>query len=170
MSRLLDRNSTLVHPDYGVFQIFDGEDFDDTASVPGHDDFSFGDRSVYFHSFQNNVRVRLLLESWEGEPDRDDDAWEGSATAVVEIATGVVCVNELTAGGQDDLLTLPRPGRYGVRVAHRNRRVVSDAYLALFDQFRGLDGFGFSEAKRALEGREEYLAQFWPASRVGGTS
>lgn len=34
MSRLLSRNSTLVYPDYGMFQIFDCEDYDDTALFP----------------------------------------------------------------------------------------------------------------------------------------
>ncbi|WP_017571105.1 hypothetical protein [Nocardiopsis halotolerans] len=162
MSRLLSQNSTLVYPDYGIFQIVDGKDCDDTAPVPGRNVFSVGERSVYFHSMQNNVLVRLYLESWETEPAWDEDDWEGSRTAVIELATGVVSVDEITAGAQHDLLTLPAPGRYRVRVAHRNRRIVSEAYMALFGRFDDIHGIEFTEAERALEGREQYLAQFWP--------
>ncbi|RKS06459.1 hypothetical protein DFP74_2091 [Nocardiopsis sp. Huas11] len=162
MNRLLDRNSTLVYPDYGMFQIFDCEDYDDTAAVPGRHDFSVGERSVYFRSLQTNVLVRLTLESWESEPDWDGASWEGSRTAVIELATGVVGVNEITAGAQHDLLTLPAPGRYGIRVAHRNRHEVSEAHMALHDRFEDVQGPGFRAAKRDLEGREQYLAQFWP--------
>ncbi len=145
-----------------MFQTFDREDYDDTAPVPGRDDFSVGERSVYLRSFQTNVLVRLGLESWESEPAWGGEAWEGSHTAAIELATGVVGVNEITAGAQHDLLTLPAPGRYRVRVAHRNRRMVSGAYMALFDQFEDRHGPGFTAAKRDLEGREQYLAQFWP--------
>ncbi|GHC95046.1 hypothetical protein GCM10007079_46260 [Nocardiopsis terrae] len=162
MSRLLSRNSTLVYPDYGMFQIFDCEDYDDTAPVPGRNDFSAGECSVYLRSLQTNVLVHLDLESWESEPAWNGEEWEGSHTAVIELATGVVGVNEITAGGQHDLLTLPAPGRYRVRAAHRNRRVVSKAYMALFDRFEDVHGPGFTAAARDLEGREQYLAQFWP--------
>lgn len=164
MSRLLDRNSTLVYPDYGMFQIVDCQSDDETAPVPGHNDFSVGDRSIYLRSFQTNVLVRLDLESWESEPAWHEDEWEGSHTAVIELTTGVVGVDEITAGAQHDLLTLPAPGRYRVRVAHRNRGMVSDAYMALFDQFEDIHGPGFTDAKRDLEGREQYLARFWPES------
>ncbi|GAB2513899.1 hypothetical protein [Nocardiopsis aegyptia] len=162
MSRILSRNSTLVYPDYGMFQIFDCQDYDDTASVPGRRDFSVGERSVYLRSLQTNVRVHLTLESWDTEPAWDEGSWEGSHTAVIEIATGVVGVSEITAGVQPDLLTLAAPGRYGIRVAHRNRHEVSEAHMALYDRFDDVQGPGFRAAKRALEGREQYLAQFWP--------
>jgi hypothetical protein len=162
MSRLLSHNSTLVYPDYGIFQIIDGEDLDYTAPVPGREDFSAGERSVFLHSFQTNVRVRLDMESWEAEPAWSNDGWEGSRTAVIECTTGVIGVSEMTAGAQFGLLTLPTPGRYRVRAAYRNRHEVSKAYHALFDRFDDIHGPGFTTAKKALEGREQYLAQFWP--------
>lgn len=153
---------TLVDPDYGVFQIVDCEHPELDAPLSGHDGFSAGEHSVYLHSPQNVVLVRLDLESWQTEPPEPEPVWEGTHTASITLPSGVVGVIELTSGMQEDLLTLPAPGRYRIRVFHRNRRLVNEACSALFDRFDDIDDPGFQAAMRDLEGREQYLAQFWP--------
>ncbi|MFI6576807.1 hypothetical protein ACIBFB_13475 [Nocardiopsis sp. NPDC050513] len=154
----------LVYPDYGVFQIIDCEHPEPDAPLPGFNDFSVGERSVFLHSCQNNVLVRLDLESWETEPPEPGTEWEATHTASITLPSGVIGVSEMTTGTQENLLTLPAPGRYRIRMAHRNRRLVGRAYEALFSQFEDTDDPGFIAAQRDLEGREQYLAQFWPES------
>ena len=162
MGRLLRTQRTLVYPDYGIFQIVDSESTDNDAPLPGRRDFSAGERSVYLRSFQNNVLVRLDLESWDGEPSPLGEEWEGSETATVVLPSGSVDVAELTVDRQEEALRLPAPGRYRVRMAHRNRRQVSQAYEELVGRYDGVDSAEFAAAKRDLQGREQYLAQFWP--------
>ncbi|QUX29102.1 hypothetical protein KGD83_00350 [Nocardiopsis akebiae] len=162
MSRPLSTRYALVYPDYGIFQIIDCAQDEPDAPLPGHDDFSVGKHSVFLRSFQTNLRVRLDLESWRSEPPALGGEWEADHTTAVTLPSGVIGVSELTYGSQHNLLTLPAPGRYRIRIAHRNRRLVSEAYMALFDRFGDIRGAGFAAAKRDLEGREQYLAQFWP--------
>jgi hypothetical protein len=157
MSRLLNHNSTLVYPDYGMFQITDQAHYEFTAPVPGRNDFSAGEHSVYLRSSQTHILVHLELESWDSEPPRREEDWEGWHTAVIRLETGVLDVNEITAGSQPNVLTLPGPGRYRVRAAHRNRHATSEAYWEL-----SRSGAEPGEIKRALEGKEQHLAQFWP--------
>lgn len=163
MSRLLRTQYTLVYPDYGIFQIVDSGSEDRDAPLPGKQDFSAGERSVFLHSFQNNVLVRLDLESWTGEPPTLGGEWEGSDTATITLSSGAVDIAELTLGRQEAVLRLPAPGRYQVRVAHRNRRLVSKAYQALFGEDTDIHSAEFAAATRDLEGLEQYLAQFWAA-------
>ncbi|WP_116248010.1 hypothetical protein [Nocardiopsis sp. FIRDI 009] len=161
----LVRRRALVYPDYGVFQIIDCEHPEPDALLPGFNASSVGERSVYLRSFQTNVLVRLDLESWETEPAEPGRVWESAHTASTTLPSGVIGVSEMTTGTQENLLTLPTPARYRIRLSHRNRRFVGRAYEALFSQFEDTDDPGFTAAQRDLEGREQYLAQFWPEPR-----
>ncbi|CAO5257765.1 conserved hypothetical protein [Frankia sp. AgKG'84/4] len=95
---------------------------------------------------QNHV-ARARLESWRGEPARQD-GWELTEDFDFTATSGKLLLDTLTTGPASvtERLTLPSPGRYQAR-----------AY-----------SWGRTEARRALaetfevpDGTETYLIQFW---------
>jgi hypothetical protein len=99
-----------------------------------------GTSAVYVESEQDVVWARLQLECWNDPAPFDREMWPDSVVVALEMPSGVITVDEITAGVQADVFTLPAPGRYRVRVAWR-------------------------EVEAADGGAPEGLAlvQFWPA-------
>jgi hypothetical protein len=115
-------------------------------------------------SLQEHSSVRLTVEEWDGAPPPCGDAWEDEAKAVLYLR-GELSVDMGSAGRAVERLRLTGGvGDYVVRVHARNRQEVVRLYEELFT--KGIDPLGdeFQQARRALDGVEEYLLQFWRGS------
>ena len=89
------------------------------------------------------------------------DVWEDEAKGSVYLR-GQLTVDMGSAGRAVEGLTLAGGvGDYVVRVYARNRREVMRLYEEMFD--RGVDPLSdeFQQARKNLEGLEQYLLQFW---------
>jgi hypothetical protein len=116
---------------------------------------------LWVGSLQEHIGVRLTFEEWDTPPPAFGDAWEDEAKATLYLR-GQLSVNMGSAGRAVDGLTLAGGvGDYVVRVYARNRREVMRLYEELFD--RGLDPLSdeFQQARKNLEGLEQYLLQIW---------
>jgi hypothetical protein len=114
-------------------------------------------------SLQEVISVQLLLEEWDSAPPPSGDRWEDEAKAVLYLR-GAVSVDMGTAGKAVGNLKLAGGvGDYVVRVFARNRTEVTHRYR---DLLRGLDPLSdeFEQARRDLDGLEQYLLQMWRGS------
>ena len=112
-------------------------------------------------SLQEHSAVRLTIEEWDSAPPGFGGDWEDEAKAVLYLRGGL-SVDMGSAGRAVEGLRLTGGvGDYAVRVHARNRREVVRMYEALFDG--GIDPLSddFQQARRSLDGVEEYLLQFW---------
>lgn len=167
MSRRLLRLEIPVFPDRRMFRIHDAT-VDPHAPgspiVPMSALISVNREQMCVGSLQENVAVRVTLEEWDSAPPPFGDEWEDEAKAVLYLR-GALTVDMGTAGRAVDWLKLAGGvGDYVVRVYARNRREVVRLYRELFS--RGLDPLsdGFEQARRSLDGHEEYLLQLWRGS------
>jgi hypothetical protein len=119
---------------------------------------------LWVASLQEHSRVRLTIEEWDGAPPVFGGDWEDEAKAVLYLR-GELSVDMGPAGRAVERLRLAGGvGDYVVRVHARNREEVVRRYDALFEN--GMDPLSddFQQARRALDGVEEYLLQFWRES------
>lgn len=115
-------------------------------------------------SLQENVAVLVTLEEWDSAPPPFGDEWEDEAKAALYLR-GALSLDMGSAGRAVERLQLAGGvGDYVVRVYARNRREVVRLYRELFS--RGLDPLSdeFEQARRGLDGHEEYLLQLWRGS------
>ena len=118
---------------------------------------------MWVASLQEVVSVQLLLEEWDSAPPPFGEKWEDEAKAVLYLR-GAISVDMGTAGKAVDHLKLAGGvGDYVVRVFARNRTEVTRRYA---DLCRGLDPLSdeFEQARRTLDGLEQYLLQLWRGS------
>jgi hypothetical protein len=119
---------------------------------------------IWVASLQEIVSAQLLLEEWDSAPPPFGEKWEDEAKAVLYLR-GAVSIDMGTAGKAVDSLKLAGGvGDYVVRVFARNRSEVTRRYSDLFRG--GLDPLGdeFQQARRSLDGLEQYLIQMWRES------
>jgi len=119
---------------------------------------------MWVGSLQQDVGVRLTLEEWDSAPPPFGDEWEDEAKAVLYLR-GALSIDMGSSGRAVERLKLAGGvGDYVVRVYARNRREVVRLYRQLFK--RGLDPLSdeFQQARRSLEGHEQYLLQLWRGS------
>jgi hypothetical protein len=89
------------------------------------------------------------------------DEWEDEAKAVIYLR-GALSIDMGSAGRAIDRLKLTGGvGDYVIRVFARTRREVNRLYNELFE--RGVDPLSdeFQQARKDLEGHEQYLLQLW---------
>jgi len=118
---------------------------------------------LWVASLQEVISVQLLLEEWDAAPPPSGEKWEDEAKAVLYLR-GAVSIDMGTAGKAVDNLKLAGGvGDYVVRVFARNRAEVTHRYR---DLLRGLDPLSddFEQARRSLDGLEQYLLQLWRGS------
>jgi hypothetical protein len=114
---------------------------------------------------QEHVGVQLTIEEWEDAPAPFSDGYEDEAKCVLYLR-GHLSVADL--GTADRALRSVRlvggVGDYGVRVYTRNRTEAVRRYAALFKLKADPLGDEFQQARRRLEGLEQYLIQLWRES------
>lgn len=167
MSRRLIRLEIPVFPDRRMFRVHDvaAEPDDPGAPLPPTGALiSVNREQMLVGSLQENVAVHLTLEEWDSAPPPFGDEWEDEAKTVLYLR-GAVAIDMGPAGRAVESLKLAGGvGDYVVRVYARNRREVTRLYQDLFK--RGLDPLSdeFQQARRRLEGVEQYLLQLWRGS------
>jgi hypothetical protein len=115
--------------------------------------------ALLIESPQRRHPVTLRLESLDTAPTEATANWEVTETVELQLPTGRISVNAMTAGQKRDLLILPSPGAYRLRISGRNRRETAEADRRLYETY-DIDDPLFAVERERLAGREFYLAQF----------
>jgi len=114
---------------------------------------------------QEHVNVQLTIEEWEDAPPPFSDGYEDEAKCVLYLR-GRLSVYDTGRGDSalEGLRLAGGVGDYGVRVYTRNRAEAVRRYAALFEMDVDPLGDDFQQAKKRLEGLEQYLLQLWRES------
>jgi len=108
----------------------------------GHAWLGVGTSMVYFEAAGDIYKVRVRFESWDAPaPPLDEATWPVNEVVELSLPSGVLSVDQLTAGSLPDVFTVGTLGRYGARLAWR-------------------DG---EEDLDCVKPEAFALAQFWPA-------
>jgi hypothetical protein len=114
---------------------------------------------------QEHVGVQLTIEEWEDAPPPFSDGYEDEAKCVLYLRGQLSVVD---TGRSDRAVGSVRlaggVGDYGVRVYTRNRAEAVRRYAALFKMNADPLGDEFQQARKQLEGLEQYLLQLWRES------
>lgn len=113
---------------------------------------------------QEHLGVQLTIEEWDDAPPMFSDGYEDEAKCVLYLR-GMLCVDMGSAGRAVDGLRLSGGvGDYGIRVYTRNRRAALKSYEELYQQYADPLTDDFQQARKQLEGMEQYLLQLWRES------
>ncbi|MBV9094745.1 MAG: hypothetical protein JO132_12860 [Streptosporangiaceae bacterium] len=167
MSRRLLQLVIPVTPDRRMFRIHDPTVDPDAPGgplPPVGSLISTNREQLWIGSLQEDIRVRLVLEEWDGAPPPCGEAWDEEAKGAIYLR-GQLSVDMGLAGTAVHGLRLAGGvGDYAVRVYASNREEVTRRYGQLFGRHRDPLGDEFQQEKRALEGLERYLVQLWRES------
>jgi hypothetical protein len=113
---------------------------------------------------QEHVGVQLTIEEWDDAPPPFSDGYEDEAKCVLYLR-GKLSVDMGTAGRAVESIRLSGGvGDYGARVYTRNRAAAVQRYEELFQLHADPLGDEFQQARKRLEGLEQYLLQIWRES------
>jgi hypothetical protein len=82
--------------------------------------FSTCDGNIYLESDALIVRADMHFETWDGPADFEIAAWDRSDIVVMDWPTGVLALDQITAGASPAVYRLPAAGRWRVRLAWRD--------------------------------------------------
>ena len=161
------RLEMYIAADRKMFRVHDADvdpDAPGSPLPPAGTLISTNREQLWVASLQEHSALRLTLEEWDSAPPPFGDSWEDEAKAVLYLRGGL-SVDMGPAGRAVERLRLAGGvGDYVVRVHARNREEVVRRYDDLFRS--GIDPLSdeFQQARRALDGVEQYLLQFWRGS------
>jgi hypothetical protein len=113
---------------------------------------------------QEHLGVQLTVEEWDNAPPPFSDGYEDEAKCVLYLR-GHLSVDTGSAGRAVEALRLSGGvGDYGVRIYTRNRAAAVQSYNELYQQFADPLSDDFQQARKQLEGMEQYLLQLWRES------
>ncbi len=113
---------------------------------------------------QEHVAVQLTIEEWDDAPPPFSDGYEDEAKCVLYLR-GELSVHMGAAGQAVGRLRLTGGvGDYGVRIYTRNRAEAVRRYNELYQLNADPLGDEFQQARKRLEGLEQYLLQLWRES------
>jgi hypothetical protein len=165
VGRRLIRLEIPVFPKKRMFRIHDpliDPDGPGSPMVPVSTLISTSREQMLVACAQEHVNVQLTIEEWEDAPPPFSDGYEDEAKCVLYLR-GRLSVHD--TGRSDSALESLRlaggVGDYGVRVYTRNRAEAVRRYAALFEMDADPLGDDFQQAKKRLEGLEQYLLQLW---------
>jgi len=168
VSRRLLRLEIPVFPERLMFRVHDPIAELDTPGgpVPPVDSLiSTGRDQLIISCAQEHLGVQLTVEEWDDAPPPFSDGYEDEAKCVLYLrgqlsidtgATGFRAVDALRLSGG--------VGDYGVRIYTRNRTAAVQSYGELYQQFADPLSDDFQQARKQLEGMEQYLLQLWRES------
>ncbi|HUA43496.1 MAG TPA: hypothetical protein VMA32_18120 [Streptosporangiaceae bacterium] len=166
MSRRLLRLEIPVFPERLMFRVHDPiADIDAPGGpVPPVDSLvSTGRDQLIVSCAQEQLGVQLTVEEWDDAPPPFSDGYEDEAKCVLylrgqlSVNTGsTTCVHALRLSGG--------VGDYGVRIYTRNRAAALQSYRELFQNSSDPLSDEFQQARKQLEGMEQYLLQLWRES------
>jgi hypothetical protein len=167
VSRRLLRLEVPVFPERLVFRIHDpGATIDGPAApCPPVDALISTSRDQLIVSCaQEHLGVQLTVEEWDSAPPPFSDGYEDEAKCVLYLR-GRLSVDMGPAGRAVEALRLSGGvGDYGVRLYTRNRAAAVKSYSELYRQFADPLSDEFQQARKELEGLEQYLLQLWRES------
>jgi hypothetical protein len=167
VSRRLLRLEIPVLPERMMFRVHDpAADLDAPGGpVPPIDALISTSRDQLLISCaQEHLGVQLTVEEWDDAPPPFSDGYEDEAKCVLYLR-GQVSVDMGSAGRAVDSLRLSGGvGDYGVRIYTRNRVAAQQSYSELYQQYNDPLTDDFQQARKQLEGMEQYLLQLWRES------
>jgi hypothetical protein len=111
---------------------------------------------------QEHVGVQLTVEEWEGAPPPFSDGYEDEAKCVLYLRGRLSIIDTSRSDPAVGSVRLAGGvGDYGVRVYTRNRADAVRRYADLFKMNADPLGDEFQQARKRLEGLEQYLLQLW---------
>jgi hypothetical protein len=114
---------------------------------------------------QEHVSVQLTIEEWEDVPPPFSDGYEDEAKCVLYLRGRLSVIDTGRSDlALDSLRLAGGVGDYGVHVYTRNRIEAVRRYSALFKMNADPLGDEFQQARKRLEGLEQYLVQLWRES------
>ena len=113
---------------------------------------------------QEHVGVQLTVEEWEGAPPPFSDGYEDEAKCVLYLRGRLNIIDTSRSDPAGSVRLAGGGGDYGVRVYTRNRADAVRRYADLFKMNADPLGDEFQQARKRLEGLEQYLLQLWRES------
>ena len=113
---------------------------------------------------QEYVGVQLTVEEWEGAPPPFSDGYEDEAKCVLYLRGRLNIIDTSRSDPAGSVRLAGGVGDYGVRVYTRNRADAVRRYADLFKMNADPLGDEFQQARKRLEGLEQYLLQLWRES------
>jgi hypothetical protein len=113
---------------------------------------------------QEHVGVQLTVEEWEGAPPPFSDGYEDEAKCVLYLRGRLNIIDTSRSDPAGSVRLAGGVGDYGVRVYTRNRADAVRRYADLFKMNADPLGDEFQQARKRLEGLEQYLLQLWRES------
>lgn len=154
-----------------MFRIHDPDAYLDGPASPVHPIDSLISTSrdqLIVACAQEHLGVQLTIEEWDDAPPPFSDGFEDEAKCVLYLR-GRLSIDMGSAGRAVDGLRLSGGvGDYGVRLYTRNRAAAVQSYGQLFERFADPLSDEFQQARKQLEGLEQYLLQLWPESLSDG--
>jgi hypothetical protein len=168
VSRRLLRLEIPVFPQRLMFRVHDpiAELDAPGGPVPPVDTLiSTGRDQLIVSCAQEHLGVQLTVEEWDDAPPPFSDGYEDEAKCVLYLR-GQLSVDTGSAGMRsvDALRLSGGVGDYGVRIYTRNRVAAVQRYGELFQEFADPLSDDFQQARKKLEGMEQYLIQLWRES------
>jgi hypothetical protein len=167
VSRRLLRLEVPVIPERSMFQVHDpaaDPDGPGGPAVPVDSLISSGREQLLVATAQQHVGVQLIIEEWDDAPPPFSDGYEDEAKCVLYLR-GQLSVDMGVAGHAVRGLRLSGGvGDYGVRVYTRNRAEAVRRYSELYEMDCDPLSDEFQQARKTLEGLEQYLLQLWRES------
>lgn len=165
MGHRLLRLEMPVFPLRGVFRVLDPAADPDAPGGPPPPNgalITSGRDQLLIGCAQEHVGVQLTVEEWEDAPPPFSDGYEDEAKCVLYLRGQLSIVD---ASRSDRALGSVRltggVGDYGVRVYTRNRAEVVRRYAELYQMAADPLGDEFQQARKELDGLEQYLLQLW---------
>jgi len=167
VSRRLLRLEIPVFPERLMFRVRDPiADVAPGGPVPPVDSLiSTGRDQLTVSCAQEHLGVQLTLEEWDDAPPPFSDGYEDEAKCVLYLRGQLSIDTGATGSRAVDALRLSGGvGDYGVRIYTRNRTAAVQRYGELYQQFPDPLSDDFQQARKQLEGMEQYLLQLWRES------
>jgi hypothetical protein len=167
VSRRLLRLEIPVFPERLMFRVHDPvaeRDAPDAPAAPVESLISTSRDQLIVSTAQEHLGVQLTVEEWDDAPPPFSDGYEDEAKCVLYLR-GHLSVDMGPAGRAVEALRLSGGvGDYGVRIYTRNRAAALNSYSELYQQFADPLSDEFQQARKQLEGMEQYLLQLWRES------
>ncbi|QDY80028.1 hypothetical protein [Streptomyces qinzhouensis] len=155
MAEQLSARHFRVTPDYGGFDLYDGDSDagDPQVATAARSDVAAGNGYEIAIACAGIMAVNLTIEAWETAPDTDFTFWEGHRLLSLECPTGILVISERTI--DTSVFELPEPGVYTVRVMYSGWQQMREA----------IHNFPITADRAQALAGERYIIQFWPSSQ-----
>jgi hypothetical protein len=167
LTRRLLRLEMPVFPERMMFRVHDpaiNPDAPGAPPPPAQALISASRDQLIVACAQEHLGVQLTLEEWDDAPPPFSDGYEDEAKCVLYLR-GMLTVDTGAAAGAVGALRLSGgTGDYGVRIYTRNRTAALQRYSELFQLNADPLDDEFQQARKQLEGLEQYLIQLWRES------